>query len=556
MQWIWSGLVLALCQAAPAAQGGRHLGVYPGPDAPSQCGFSVDGVGDLDGDGFDEVIAGAPESKGTQQFGSWVGRIMIVAGRDGRALFEAEGKHNAARLGWAVRGLDDLDGDGVREFAAGAPYDNANGYRAGVVYVWSGKTRSILHTLKGNAGDFMGVSIARAGDIDGDGVGDILTGGHGGETRNQGVVLVWSGKTGTLLKRLVGLSAYDFFGHAIGGDVDLNGDGTPDILVGVPDEDTAGSNAGVIMAYSGKDYTLLWSELGDGATDNFGHSICVVGDLDGDRVEDIAVGAPQFTPTNLGTGYLRVLSGKTGKSIRRWAGANAGDWFSEPVSRVGDWNGDGTADVLVGSSRASIGSLSQAGRTDILSGKDGSILQSWTGKSSGDLFGFAAMFAGDTNHDGQDDLVFGAPGASGLRGLVQIDTRTPPELTIGINQVSISQLNDAHMQANLAPKFGGMVYYTIGSVSGRSPGIRVGSVTIPLKADFYTDVLLTSPNTFVQNGFGLVPHDGRIHLSFGLAAGFSPSLAGLRIDHAMLVIDTNKLSFEHATNAVTLRLVK
>lgn len=551
-------MLACLVAIAPAAlaQSERHLGVFSGLQQPSQFGHSVDGVGDLDGDGFHEIISGAPEAAGTQQFGAWVGRMRVIAGRDGRTLFEAEGPHHQARFGWAVRGLGDLDGDGVREFAVGSPQENANGARSGAVHVWSGKTRTKLFTLRGQTGDFLGVCIARGGDIDGDNVEDILTGGHGGATRNQGVVLVWSGKTGRLIKRLVGTSAFDFFGHTVCGGTDLDGDGTPDVVVGIPDEDTAGTNAGQTAAFSGKTWQRLWTVIGERATDNFGHSVCVVGDINGDRVDDIAIGAPQFTPTSLGTGFLYIVSGNDGKRLHRWTGKATGDWFSEPVATIGDWNLDGVPDILVGSSRAAVGSLQQAGRAEILSGRDGSAIQAWSGSSAGSLLGFSAALAGDVNHDGALDLVLGAPGDDSGRGLARTDTKNPPELTIGPNGVSTTKLNRATMHAQIPTKFAGMLYYTMGSVSGRTPPIQLGPVQLPLKADFYTDMLLTAPNTFVQNGFGIVGNDGRLSMNFGLAAGFSTSLAGLRFDHAVLIIDVKNFSFAHATNAVTLHLVQ
>lgn len=550
--------MIGLASGSLLAQGSttRHLAVCPGQEQPSRAGFSVDAVGDLDGDGFAETLAGAPEAAGTKSIGAWVGRVTVMAGRDGRRLFDVEGTQHQGRLGWAVCGLGDVDGDGVRDFAAGAPYESHNGYRSGVVYVWSGKTFQLLRTLSGDAADYLGVSLANPGDIDGDGVDDIFAGGHGGPVQNQGVALLWSGKTGKRLHRFLGTSIHDFLGHAVSGAGDLNGDGTPDLLIGIPDEDSAGNNAGKVVAYSGKDFKVLWSHVGDAATDNFGHAVCVIGDVNGDQIGDVAVGAPQFTPTSLGAGYVRILSGKTGVSLKKWHGKKLGDWFGEPVSPVGDWNGDGTPDLLVGSSRAAEGSTLEVGRADILSGKDGTVLQQWCGSMAGSRFGFAARLAGDVNGDGQPDLVFGAPGDDSSRGLVRVDTKTPPELTIGANEVSITGLNRAHMSLELPKKYEGQLYLALGSVSGRSPGISVGSVTIPLRADFYTDMLLVSPNTFVMPGFGLVPFGGKVRLSFGLSAGFSPSLAGTRFDHSVLLIDVNKLQFTHATNAVALRLVQ
>ncbi|MCA8969747.1 MAG: FG-GAP repeat protein [Planctomycetes bacterium] len=547
----------ALAVGATSAQTStRPIGVFPGNELPGSCGYTVDSVGDLDGDGFAEVIAGAPESMGTQNIGSWVGRAMVIAGRDGRRLCDIEGTQHQGRFGWSVRGFGDLDGDGVRDFAITAPQETHTGFRSGAVYIYSGKTFTVLRKLCGSAGDYLGISVANVRDVDGDGVDDILAGGHGGALTNQGVAMLWSGKTGNLIHRFLGGAQGDFLGHAVEGGVDIDADGTPDLVIGVPDEDTNGINSGMVVAYSGRTFGILWSFHGDGAADNFGHSVSFVGDIDHDGVADVVVGAPQFLPTTVGTGYLRILSGKTGKSLRRWAGSAVGDWFSEPVVGIGDWNADGTPDVLVGSSRASQGAKAQCGRADILSGIDGKPLQSWYGSSNGSWFGFSARAAGDFDANGARDLVVGAPGENQNRGLVVVVPKVTPELTIGFNEASISMPNTLVMELEVPKKYEGQLYFTLGSVSGRSPGLPVGPVTVPLNGDFYTDALLAAPNTFVKNGLGLVPFGARSTMTFGLSPGFSTALIGVRIDHAVLLVDIARLQFTHATNAVALRLVR
>ncbi|HMQ20881.1 MAG TPA: FG-GAP-like repeat-containing protein [Planctomycetota bacterium] len=548
--------LFGLLPTLAAGAQGRPIGVFPSSENPARHGFSVDGVGDLDGDGFAEVLVGAPESPGTQNLGAWVGRAVVIAGRDGRRLFDAEGVQSQSRFGLAVRGLGDLDGDGARDFAVGAPHENLGGYRSGAVHIYSGKTFAKIRSVAGSASDYMGVSIANAKDVDGDGVDDFFVGGHGGAVQNQGVALLWSGKTGTLIHRFVGANPLDFFGHAVEAGADLDADGTPDVLVGIPDEDTAGSNSGRIEAYSGKTFQRLWFVLGDLTTDNLGHSISFIGDLDADGVSDIAVGAPQFTPATLGKGFLRILSGKTGVSLRRWSGLALGDWFSEPVEGIGDWNGDGKPDVLVGSSRASHNGLTGCGRVDVLSGVDGSILQTWFGPAAGSNFGFALRPVGDFDNNGQVDIAVGAPSHSGGRGLLEIETRVAPDLTIGFNEAAIVMPTTVPMQLEVPTSFAGQLYITLGSASGRSPGIPIGALTLPLAADAYTNILLAAPNTFVQAGLGVLPASGKVAMSFGLAPGFSTSLAGTRLEHAVLLLDTATLQFTRATNAVTLRLVQ
>ena len=555
--WVRLLVCAVMLAASASSQVASHpIAVFPGLESPGSCGFTVDGIGDLDGDGFPEILVGAPESMGTQNVGLWVGRAFVIAGRDGRRLFDVEGTQHEGRFAWSLRAIGDLDGDTIEDFAIGAPQQSLTGYRSGIVHVYSGKTFTPIHVLSGDPGDFLGISIANAKDVDGDGVNDILTGGHGGNPINRGVAILWSGKTGARLHRFVGAKAGDFLGHTVEAGADLDGDGTPDIVLGIPDEDTTGVDAGRVEAYSGKTFQILWHFGGEGAGDLFGHSIAIVGDIDKDGVADIAVGAPQLTTSHSGAGYAHILSGKTGLSLRRLAGHAVGDWFSEPVEDVGDWNGDGTPDLLVGSSRASHDNKLECGRADIISGLDGSRLQTWFGEEAGAHFGYAMRIAGDFDANGNTDFVVGAPGASSGRGLVQVRTKQNPELTIGFNEASISNPNQVPLRLELAKKYEGQIFFTLGSVSGRSPGISVGPVTLPLKGDVYTDALLLAPNTFVRGGLGLVPFGGKVSMSFGLSPGFSSSLVGLRIEHAVLLIDVNKLLFTHSTNAVTLRLVQ
>ncbi|MDX2114177.1 MAG: integrin alpha [Planctomycetota bacterium] len=311
-------------------------------------------------------------------------------------------------FGYSVASLGDINADGVSDLLIGIVLDPTNGASAGSARAISGKTGLPLFFFFGQApGHRLGFSVSSAGDVNNDGAPDILIGApfvSGG----NGAVNIYSGLTGQLLRTLTGDPTGDTFGSSVSGVGDVDADGFDDVLVGLPLNDAGGANAGAARIYSGADGSLLRTMTGDAAGDQFGASVSAVGDVDGDTVPDYIVGARFADVGGNDAGMARVFSGATGDTIRTLRGLQAGDQFGSAVSGAGDLNGDASEDVLVGAPQNDA-AASGAGAAYIISVASGVILREFRGDSAFDNLGFAVAAAGDVNGDGFQDAIVGAP---------------------------------------------------------------------------------------------------------------------------------------------------
>lgn len=361
--------------------------------------------------------------------------------------------------GWAVADLADIDGDGVTDAISGAPFNAENGPRTGRVEVRSGATGAVLFEFVGDsAEDMYGYSVADAGDVDGDGVNDIATGGPRADGF-LGQVVVWSGATGQQILKVQSPPSSLFLGAAVSGAGDVNGDGHADVLGGAPFSGQ-GFLHGEAYVFSGADGSILRTYTSE-PNAGFGWGAALTGDVDGDGVGEHIIGAP-------GLGYAEVYSGATGDLLYRfdadptWGAygqffvAGAGDVNADcvpdfyvgdfgdrtdpsvpgppngaayvysgadgsvlmrltgqpgdgmgPGRGAGDANGDGYDDLAIGSYTNS-DAAPQGGRVDIVSGADGAVLQAFTGTIASAQLGFDCVGIGDTNGDGALDFLLSA----------------------------------------------------------------------------------------------------------------------------------------------------
>ena len=357
---------------------------------------------------------------------------------DSDALVEAEGSGDELGQSLAV-GLD-VNGDGVEDLLVGAEAADPGGTsQAGAAYVLFGPLTGTLAAVDGHrldgvtAGDRAGGDVVGTGDLDGDGYDDLAVSAEWSDyaTTDAGAVYVVLGPltagATTLLStgdRWDGLSNGDYTGDSIAGGLDLDNDGTQDILIGAYSAGSGPTYGGAVYflrgpataggSLSGAD--AVWE--GIDLLSSFGSSVAAAGDLDGDGVDDFIVGAGRDDATASDAGAAYVFRGPpattpTTASAGQWTGVTADDHAGHSVAGVGDVDGDGTPDLLVGvyglddGGSAAGGAyllLGPATAGGALSAADAKLV----GEDAGDLAGLAVEPAGDVDGDGKQDVMLGA----------------------------------------------------------------------------------------------------------------------------------------------------
>ena len=362
-----------------------------------------------------------------------------------KIIREWDGEAANDQFGWIARNIGDVDGDGVPDVVTSAPSSNHGGNDAGRIYVYSTKSGKLLWTADGNAGDELGTGIEAAGDTNGDGIPDVIASGPVG-----GYAKIYSGRDGKVLLTLHGEKASDDFGRHADGVGDVNHDGFADVIVGAPANGAAGENAGRAYVYSGKDGSLLLTLTGEGKGDAFGSA--VAGYADKNRML-LIVGAPNAGPNHTGRTYVYDSLSTTPKFVIESdeTGAQLGGMF---VSVPGDVDGDGVPDVYA-SDWANRAKGPSTGRVYVYSGKDGHRLLTLTGETAGEGFGTSPSVAGDVDGDGHADLIVGAwqysgAAASGGRAylysgkdghLIKTFTCKTPGDTFGFDAVNMGDVD-------------------------------------------------------------------------------------------------------------------
>jgi len=248
-----------------------------------------------------------------------------------RVIREWDGEARGDQFGWIARNIGDVDGDGLADVVTSAPTHANGGPNAGRVYVYSSGTGALLWTADGRPGDQLGLGVEAAGDVDADGIPDVIAGAPG-----AGRAFVYSGRDGRVILTLEARQPGEWFGREVGDLGDVDGDGHADVIVGGPRDDAGGENAGRAYVFSGRTGEPILTLTGEGVGDQFGSS--AGGAVSADGRVTLVVGAPNAGPLHRGAVYVyHDLSGEPAFVIRSdTTDAQLGAMF---VSAVATWTG-------------------------------------------------------------------------------------------------------------------------------------------------------------------------------------------------------------------------
>ncbi|MEH2044044.1 hypothetical protein [Nostoc sp.] len=407
-----------------------------------------------------------------------VNSSLNLSDLNGANGFAINGINNSDSSGVSVSSAGDVNSDGIADLIIGAYFADPNGSLSGQSYVVFGKSTGFspqlnLSDLNGangfaingiNKGDASGISVSSAGDVNSDGIADLIIGAFGanpngyssgqsyvvfGKSTGWSATLNLSDLNGANGFAINGINKYDILGRSVSSAGDVNADGIADLIIGAYHADPNGSNSGQSYVVFGKrtgwSATLNLSDLngangfainGINQDDSSGFSVSSAGDVNSDGIADLIIGAQEADPNGIASGQSYVVFGKStgwsatvnlsdlnGANGFAINGINNSDNSGVSVSSAGDVNSDGIDDLIIGARFAGANGLG-SGQSYVVFGKstgwsatfnlsdlNGANGFAINGINESDWSGESVSSAGDVNSDGIDDLIIGADGA-------------------------------------------------------------------------------------------------------------------------------------------------
>ena len=491
--------------------------------ANAELGTSVSSAGDVNGDGFSDVIVGAQKyDNGQLDEGAAFIFHGSQAGISTTAATVIEGNQTAAYLGSGVSSAGDVNGDGYSDVIIGARrYDNGESDE-GTAFVYHGSAVGInttpAATLESNqASAWFGHSVSGAGDVNGDGYSDVIVGAYlydNGES-DEGAAMIYhgsgSGIISTPARTLEINQATSWFGYSVSGAGDVNGDGYSDVVVGAYLYDNGHSNEGGAFVYHGSaagiGATAATVVEGNQVSVNLGYSVSAAGDVNADGYTDLALGAKEYNNGQNAEGGVYVNHGSaSGISATPAVILESNQAFARlgmSVSSTGDVNGDGYSDVIAGAPFYDNGE-SDEGAAFVYYGSGTGVSTTAAVIIESDqasaYMGIAVACAGDVNGDGHSDVIIGTPrytNGESSEGIATVYHGAPG---------GISASSAAHLEVNQASALFGYSLSSAGDVNG----------------DGYDDVIVGA--RYYDNGQA---NEGAAFVYHGSATGISTSPAVL-----------------------------
>ena len=390
--------------------------------------YALSPAGDVNGDGYADVMISiynneyGVSSNGTVQLFMGTGN-----GISSQPTWSGEGK-GGSNFGESIASAGDVNGDGFFDIIIGASRYSNGEDNEGAAFVYygspSGPAQTPSWTMEGNqANAFFGVSVSTAGDVNKDGYSDVIIGASyfdDGET-NEGSISIYLGSPSGLSKTPYFTAEGDqvnaFFGKSVACAGDVNHDGYSDVVIGAPGYDHGQNNEGRAFLYMGTNMGMTqsaaWTGESNQADANYGYSVASAGDVNGDGFSDVVIGANRFDDkmSNVGKIYVYMGSANGFTLFPDWTytGSQIDGNMGISVSAAGDINGDGYGEVIVGS--FGINPQIPTGNVFVffgsVKGTTNKFIEIDKNKYPGASFGLSVASAGDINGDGYADVLAG-----------------------------------------------------------------------------------------------------------------------------------------------------